>query len=130
MRSRAARKGMQLSARRGHKAALAAALVVEVAIFAIFAPNFFTLANFFEIARLNAELGLLAVALTPILITGGIDLSVGAVMGLAAVCFGAAWRDLHLPDPGRCGRRARGRLRRRRTQRRAHFAVPASRARS
>ena len=70
-----------------------------MAIFALVAPNFFTLANFFEIARLNAELGLLAVALTPILIAGGIDLSVGAVMGLAAVCFGAAWRDLHLPIP-------------------------------
>ncbi|HUP40985.1 MAG TPA: substrate-binding domain-containing protein [Vicinamibacterales bacterium] len=87
------------SARRGHKAALAAALAAEVAIFAIVAPNFFTLANFFEIARLNAELGLLAIALTPILITGGIDLSVGAVMGLAAVCFGAAWRDWHWPIP-------------------------------
>src|SRR6187431_127847 len=90
---------MQHSATRGHKVALAAALAVEVAVFALVAPNFFTLANFFEIARLNAELGLLAVALTPILIAGGIDLSVGAVMGLAAVCFGAAWRDLHLPIP-------------------------------
>jgi rhamnose transport system substrate-binding protein len=85
---------------RGHKAALSAALAAEVAIFAIVAPNFLTPANFFEIARLNAELGLLAVALTPILITGGIDLSVGAVMGLAAVCFGAAWRDWHLPVAG------------------------------
>ena len=99
MRSRAAPTGMQPSATRGHKLALAAALAAEVAIFALVAPNFFTLANFFEIARLNAELGLLAVALTPILITGGIDLSVGAVMGLAAVCFGAAWRDLQLPIP-------------------------------
>ena len=85
---------------RGHKAALAAALAAEIAMFALAAPNFFTLANLFEIARLNAELGLLAVALTPILITGGIDLSVGAVMGLAAVCFGAAWRDWHLPIAG------------------------------
>jgi rhamnose transport system substrate-binding protein len=99
MRFRAAFKDMHLSATRGHKAALAAALVAEVAIFALVAPNFFTLGNFFEIARLNAELGLLAVALTPILITGGIDLSVGAVMGLAAVCFGAAWRDLQWPIP-------------------------------
>ena len=90
---------MQLSGTRAHKAALAAALAAEVAIFALVAPNFFTLANFFEIARLNAELGLLAVALTPILIAGGIELSVGAVMGLAAVCFGAAWRDLQLPIP-------------------------------
>jgi rhamnose transport system substrate-binding protein len=99
MRSRAAPKGMHLSGPRAHKAALASALAAEIAIFALVAPNFFTFANFFEIARLNAELGLLAVALTPILISGGIDLSVGAVMGLAAVCFGAAWRDLQLPIP-------------------------------
>jgi rhamnose transport system substrate-binding protein len=85
--------------KKGQTPFLYAAIAAEVAVFAAVAPNFFTLANFFEIARLNAELGLLAVALTPILITGGIDLSVGAVMGLAAVCFGAAWRDLHLPIP-------------------------------
>jgi ribose/xylose/arabinose/galactoside ABC-type transport system permease subunit/ABC-type sugar transport system substrate-binding protein len=88
-----------MSVQRGHKLALAAALVAEVAVFAAIAPNFFTLANLFEITRLNVELGLLAVALTPILITGGIDLSVGAVMGLSAVCFGVAWRDLGLPIP-------------------------------
>src|SRR5688500_4211682 len=97
MRSRALPTGMHRFVTRGHRAALAAALVAEVAVFALAAPNFFTLANVFEIARLNAELGLLAVALTPILITGGIDLSVGAMMGLAAVCFGAAWHDLHWP---------------------------------
>jgi len=85
--------------KKGQTPFLYVAIAVEVAIFALVAPNFFTLANFFEIARLNAELGLLAVALTPILIAGGIDLSVGAIMGLAAVCFGAAWRDLHLPIP-------------------------------
>jgi len=78
---------------RGHNAALVAALVAESAIFALVAPNFFTLANFAEITRLNVELGLLAIALTPVLVTGGIDLSVGAMMGLAAVCFGAAWQD-------------------------------------
>ena len=100
MHCRAARTGMQaLSAQRGHKLALAAALVAEVAVFAAIAPNFFTLANLFEITRLNVELGLLAVALTPILITGGIDLSVGAVMGLSAVCFGFVWRDLGMPIP-------------------------------
>ncbi len=90
---------MFMSVTPGHKAALTAALVAEVAIFAIVAPNFFTLGNFFEITRLNAELGLLAVALTPILITGGIDLSVGAVMGLSAVCFGVCWKELGLPIP-------------------------------
>jgi len=32
-----------------------------------------------------------------VLIAGGIDLSVGAMMGLSAVCLGALWHDLHLP---------------------------------
>ena len=47
--------------------------------------------------RLSVEFGLLALALTPVIITGGIDLSVGSMMGLAAVVFGAAWRDGGLP---------------------------------
>src|SRR5581483_5076357 len=40
---------------------------------------------------------LLALALTPIIITGGIDLSVGSMIGLSAVVMGALWRDAHLP---------------------------------
>jgi rhamnose transport system permease protein len=73
--------------------ALGLALAVELAIFAAIGENFFTLANFFEVVRLSVELGLLALAMTPIMITGGIDLSVGSTMGLAAVVFGALWRD-------------------------------------
>jgi rhamnose transport system permease protein len=34
------------------------------------------------------EIGLLALAMTPVILTGGIDLSVGSMMGLCAVCFG------------------------------------------
>jgi rhamnose transport system permease protein len=79
--------------------AVAAALAIEIAIFALIAQNFATAGNLFEIARLSVELGLLAIALTPILVTGGIDLSVGSMMGLAAVMFGAAYRDWHLPVP-------------------------------
>src|SRR5581483_11753354 len=40
---------------------------------------------------------LLAVALTPIIVTGGIDLSVGSVVGLSAVVAGFLWRDAGLP---------------------------------
>ena len=75
---------------------LALALAAEVAVFSILAQNFFTLVNLFEVVRISVEVGLLALALTPILITGGIDLSVGSMMGLAAVVFGAAWRNGHL----------------------------------
>ncbi|HWE06977.1 MAG TPA: substrate-binding domain-containing protein, partial [Rhizomicrobium sp.] len=45
--------------------------------------------------RLGVELGLLALALTPVIVSGGIDLSVGSMMGLCAVVFGYLWRDLH-----------------------------------
>jgi rhamnose transport system permease protein len=72
-------------------------LALELAIFSALAPSFVTLANFFEVVRLSVELGLLALALTPVMITGGIDLSVGSMMGLAAVVFGATWRDGGLP---------------------------------
>lgn len=68
-------------------------LVVECAIFAISGSNFFTAANGFEVTRLAVEVGLLALVMTPIVITGGIDLSVGAMMGLSAVVMGAVWRD-------------------------------------
>jgi len=74
-------------------------LAAETLLFSAIAPAFFTLGNFFEITRVRVELGLLAVALTPVIISGGIDLSVGSMMGLAAVCFGAAYQDWHLGVP-------------------------------
>jgi len=81
------------------KWALAGAIAVEIVVFAIVAPNFLSIQNAFEVMRVSVEVGLLAVAMTPIVITGGIDLSVGAMMGLAAVMFGAASRDWGWPAP-------------------------------
>ncbi len=74
-------------------------LLVECAIFSISGVNFLTSANAFEVTRLAVEVGLLALALTPIIITGGIDLSVGSMMGLSAIVLGSLWRDAHLPMP-------------------------------
>src|SRR5262245_12680060 len=76
---------------------LLAVLAVECAVFGLTARNFFGAANAFEITRLAVEVGLLALALTPIIIAGGIDLSVGSMMGLAAVVLGALWRDGGVP---------------------------------
>jgi rhamnose transport system substrate-binding protein len=78
---------------RGVEWVLLGALAAEIVLFSLIAPNFATLGNFFEVTRLSVELGLLAIALTPVIITGGIDLSVGSMMGLAAVMFGVASRD-------------------------------------
>jgi rhamnose transport system substrate-binding protein len=78
---------------------LVIALLSEVTVFSGIAERFLTTANFIEIFRFSVELGLLAVALTPIIITGGIDLSVGSMMGLAAVVFGMACNDWKLSLP-------------------------------
>ena len=75
------------------------ALAAEIAIFAGVAQNFLTTANFMEVVRLSVELGLLALALTPVIITGGIDLSVGSMMGLCAVAFGGLVMDRHWSIP-------------------------------
>ncbi|HYJ45325.1 MAG TPA: substrate-binding domain-containing protein [Pyrinomonadaceae bacterium] len=72
-------------------------ILVECGIFSLTGENFFGAANAFEVTRLSVEIGLLALALTPIIITGGIDLSVGSMMGLGAVVLGGLWRDAHLP---------------------------------
>ena len=80
---------------------LALALAVEIALFALVAPNFSTVGNAFEVLRLSVELGLLAIALTPVIVSGGIDLSVGSMLGLSAVVFGIVSRDLGVPMPGR-----------------------------
>ena len=79
--------------------ALLLALIAEVALFSVIAPGFFAVGNLFEVLRFSVELGLLSIAMTPILIAGGIDLSVGSTIGLTAVVFGVAWQNGHLPIP-------------------------------
>ena len=84
---------------RKSESTLLAVLLVEIAVFSLIAERFFTVGNLFEVLRFSVELGLLAIALTPILISGGIDLSVGSMMGLSAVVFGTAAREWNLPLP-------------------------------
>lgn len=55
--------------------------------------GFGTIDRQFDILRHSCEIGLLALALTPIIITGGIDLSVGSLLGLCAILFGKLWHD-------------------------------------
>lgn len=74
-------------------------LLVECLIFSVTGSNFLTTNNGFEIVRLSVEIGLLALALTPVIITGGIDLSVGSMIGLSAVVLGSLWHDAGLSLP-------------------------------
>jgi ribose/xylose/arabinose/galactoside ABC-type transport system permease subunit len=61
------------------------AVVAECVIFAILSPSFLTVDNFVNVALQIAIYGILAVGMTLVIITGGIDLSVGSVVALAGV---------------------------------------------
>lgn len=75
------------------EALLIAVLVIELVVFNYTAENFSNTENGFEILRLSVEIGLLALVMTPVILTGGIDLSVGSLLCLCGICFGKLWRD-------------------------------------
>ncbi|MET0646838.1 MAG: ABC transporter permease [Pyrinomonadaceae bacterium] len=61
------------------------AIVLESVFFALFAPQFLSLPNLVNIALSIAIVGILAVGMTAVILTGGIDLSVGSVAALAGI---------------------------------------------
>jgi len=87
------------SALRRHETVLLVVLALEWIYFSSVGPRFASVDNSFDIARHSVEIGLLALAMTPIILTGGIDLSVGSLLGLCAILFGKLWRDAGLPIP-------------------------------
>ena len=74
---------------------LGATLVVLVVVFSIVGQGFLSQINITGIGQSATETGLLAIAETYVIVTGGIDLSVGAILGLAGV-VGAKVMALHL----------------------------------
>jgi rhamnose transport system permease protein len=82
-----------------HETILFFVLAIEWLYFNSVGRNFGSLDNSYDILRHSAEIGLLALAMTPVILTGGIDLSVGSLLGLCAILFGKLWRDAGLPIP-------------------------------
>src|SRR6266496_2540062 len=64
------------------------ALIVLVIVFSIASPYFFQFDNLVGILLATAVNGVLALGVTFVIITGGIDLSIGTVMALSAVMTG------------------------------------------
>jgi ribose/xylose/arabinose/galactoside ABC-type transport system permease subunit len=61
------------------------AIIVESVVFAAIAPQFLSVPNLVNVALSIAITGILAVGMTAVILTGGIDLSVGSVAALAGV---------------------------------------------
>jgi len=82
---------------KSHEAILVTLLIAEFLFFNATGRRFATIDNLFNIVRHSVEIGLLALVMTPIILTGGIDLSIGSTLGLCAILFGKLWRDAGLP---------------------------------
>jgi ribose/xylose/arabinose/galactoside ABC-type transport system permease subunit len=63
-------------------------LVLLLVYFSVATPNFLSVETFLLIAKHVALYGILAIGMTYVIITGGIDLSVGAIVGLAGMLAG------------------------------------------
>ena len=82
-----------------HESILAILTVLALAILAMQSDKFFTTDNLLNQGRLMSEVGLVALAMTFIIVTGGIDLSVGSILGLTAILLGVFWKNMGLPLP-------------------------------
>jgi ribose/xylose/arabinose/galactoside ABC-type transport system permease subunit len=82
-----------------HEAVLALLVCLALASLAFLSDRFFTPENLLNQGRLMSEVGLVALAMTFVIITGGIDLSVGSILGLSAILLGVFWHNVGLPLP-------------------------------
>ncbi len=64
-------------------------ILVQFIIFSFTAPYFLTASNLINILRQVSEIGMIAIPITLLLISGNMDLSVGSIIGVSAVCAGS-----------------------------------------
>lgn len=67
-------------------------LMALVVLMALLSEYFFTVDNLLNLTRHQAEVGIIACGMTLIIMTGGIDLSVGSLLGLCGIVLGYSWQ--------------------------------------
>jgi rhamnose transport system permease protein len=82
-----------------HETLLAVILVIALVGLGAFNERFLTIDNLLNQGRLMTEIGLIALPMTFVIVTGGIDLSVGAIVGLCAIMLGYSWKTFGFPLP-------------------------------
>ena len=70
----------------GQTAYVTLAFIIICGLAAVFSGNFTTTGNLLNISRNFSYIALMSLGMTVVIITGGIDLSVGSVCALVAVC--------------------------------------------
>src|SRR6202451_218294 len=82
-----------------HETLLLIILVIALAGLGAANERFLTVDNLLNQGRLMTEIGLIALPMTFVIITGGIDLSVGSIVGLCAIMLGYSWKNFGFPLP-------------------------------
>lgn len=70
-----------------------------VIIIGVIQPNFLSLYNIINIIRESSLVGIMAIGMTFVIISGGIDLSVGSVMGLSGIIVAMSMKFWNLNVP-------------------------------
>ncbi len=71
--------------------------IIAMLVLSTQSDRFLTARNLTREAVLLFEVAMMALPMTYIIITGGIDLSVGSIFGMSAIILGFAWQDAGLP---------------------------------
>lgn len=87
-RSAARRTVRPLNLRAG---GLAIAILLVATLFAVLNPNFLTTGNLLGLLRAMSSLAIISLAQTLVIVSGELDLSVGALYGLAAMAMAIIW---------------------------------------
>ena len=72
-------------------------LVIEFLIFSLASKSFLTLGNILSVGRQMSFTGIAAIGMTLVILTGGIDISVGSMLAMAGVLCAKLSADVGLP---------------------------------
>ncbi|WP_179714394.1 ABC transporter permease [Bacillus oleivorans] len=75
------------------ESALACLILLECILFGIISPGFLNISNLLYSMNDFAYIALAAIPMTFVIITGGIDVSVGSIMGLTSIVCGVLWMN-------------------------------------
>ena len=81
------------------EAVLAVILLAALALLGHASDRYLTAENLLNQGRLMTEVALVSLPMTFVIITGGIDLSVGSTLGMCAIVLGYSWKNLGVPLP-------------------------------
>jgi ribose/xylose/arabinose/galactoside ABC-type transport system permease subunit len=76
---------MSISTHRAAEYGIGVAFLLEIVVFALLSPYFFTADNLLNISLQASITAIIAVGMTFVILTGGIDLSVGSLVALAGI---------------------------------------------